>query len=80
MAFLENLRKKGYNPKDEVLSGLTVALALVPEAVAFSIIANVSPLTGLYTAFIHPVCCSFNRADPYGRSGWTDVYGGYRNL
>lgn len=52
MTFLENLRKKGYNPKDEVLSGLTVALALVPEAVAFSIIAQVSPLIGLYTAFI----------------------------
>lgn len=52
MTLLENLRKKGYNPKDEILSGLTVALALVPEAVAFSIIANVSPLVGLYTAFI----------------------------
>lgn len=52
MTLLENLKKKGYNPKDEVLSGLTVALALVPEAVAFSLIANVSPLIGLYTAFI----------------------------
>lgn len=52
MTFLENLKKKGYNPKDEVLSGLTVALALVPEAVAFSIIADVSPLIGLYSAFI----------------------------
>ncbi|MCL6260496.1 SulP family inorganic anion transporter [Aquiflexum sp. TKW24L] len=40
------------NLKDEVLSGLTVALALVPEAVAFSLIAGVSPLVGLYTAFI----------------------------
>lgn len=52
MTLLENLKKKGYNPKDEILSGLTVALALVPEAVAFSIIADVSPLIGLYTAFI----------------------------
>lgn len=52
MTLLENLRKKGYNFKDELLSGLTVALALVPEAVAFSIIAHVSPLVGLYSAFI----------------------------
>lgn len=37
--------------KNEVLSGLTVALALVPEAVAFSLIAGLSPLTGLYAAF-----------------------------
>ncbi|WP_166827365.1 SulP family inorganic anion transporter [Thalassoroseus pseudoceratinae] len=37
--------------KDEILSGLTVALALVPEAVAFALIAGVSPLTGLYAAF-----------------------------
>ncbi len=52
MTFVEQLRKKNINVKDEVLSGLTVALALVPEAVAFSLIANVSPLIGLYTAFI----------------------------
>ncbi len=37
--------------KDEILSGLTVALALVPEAIAFALIAGVSPLTGLYAAF-----------------------------
>lgn len=52
MTFVEQLRKKNINIKDEVLSGLTVALALVPEGVAFSLIANVSPLIGLYTAFI----------------------------
>ena len=38
--------------KVEVLSGLTVALALVPEAVAFAIVAGVEPLVGLYAAFI----------------------------
>lgn len=38
--------------KIEVLSGLTVALALVPEAVAFALIAGLSPLTGLYAAFV----------------------------
>lgn len=38
--------------KTEVLSGFTVALALVPEAVAFSFVAGVHPLVGLYAAFI----------------------------
>ncbi len=38
--------------KDDVLSGLTVALALVPEAVAFAFIAGVHPLIGLYAAFM----------------------------
>jgi SulP family sulfate permease len=38
--------------KIEVLAGLTVALALVPEAVAFSFVAGVNPLVGLYAAFI----------------------------
>ena len=40
------------NYKTEFLAGLTVALALIPEAVAFAIIANLSPLTGLYAAFV----------------------------
>jgi SulP family sulfate permease len=37
--------------KIEILAGLTVALALIPEAVAFALIAGLSPLTGLYAAF-----------------------------
>lgn len=40
------------NFKTEVLSGLTVALALVPEAIAFAFVAQVDPLVGLYAAFI----------------------------
>ena len=44
--------KQKVNYKTEVLSGLTVAMALVPEAVAFALIAGLSPLTGLYAAFI----------------------------
>ena len=40
------------NIKNDVLSGLTVALALVPEAVAFAFVAHVDPLIGLYAAFI----------------------------
>lgn len=43
--------KQKVNYLTEVLSGLTVALALVPEAVAFSFLAGLSPLTGLYAAF-----------------------------
>ena len=38
--------------KGDVLSGLTVALALVPEAVAFAFVAGVSPVVGLYGAFL----------------------------
>lgn len=43
--------KQKVNYKNEILSGLTVALALVPEAIAFALIAGLSPLTGLYAAF-----------------------------
>ena len=52
---------QGYIPKEgasfslfriEILSGLTVALALVPEAIAFAFVAGVAPLSGLYAAFI----------------------------
>ena len=47
-------RKFGHriHAKDDLLSGLTVALALVPEAVAFAIIAGVTPIIGLYAAFM----------------------------
>lgn len=44
--------KQKVNYKTEVLSGITVALALVPEAVAFALIAGVAPLVGLYAAFM----------------------------
>ena len=37
--------------KNDILSGITVALALVPEAIAFAFVAGVSPLIGLYSAF-----------------------------
>lgn len=49
---LEFIRKRTSNSKNDILSGLTVALALVPEAVAFSFVAGVDPLVGLYAAFI----------------------------
>jgi len=49
---LDLFKKRTVGFKDEVLSGLTVALALVPEAIAFALIAGLSPLTGLYAAFM----------------------------
>ncbi len=44
--------KTKWNIKDDVFSGLTVALALVPEAVAFAFIVGISPIIGMYGAFM----------------------------
>jgi SulP family sulfate permease len=44
--------KQKVDYKIEILSGLTVAMALIPEAVAFALIAGLTPLTGLYAAFV----------------------------
>ena len=41
-----------FNVKDEILAGLTTALALVPEVVAFALLAHISPLVGIGSAFI----------------------------
>lgn len=49
---LQLLYKHSQSLKADVLSGLTVALALVPEAVAFAFVAGVEPLVGLYAAFM----------------------------
>ncbi|RLD27173.1 MAG: sodium-independent anion transporter, partial [Bacteroidetes bacterium] len=57
--------------KTEVLSGLTVALALVPEAVAFALIAGLSPLTGLYAAFVMGLVTSIFGGRPGMISGAT---------
>ncbi|TRZ41458.1 SulP family inorganic anion transporter [Robertkochia solimangrovi] len=46
------IRKRAANAKNDILSGLTVALALIPEAVAFAFVAGVPPLVGLYAAFM----------------------------
>jgi len=59
------------NYKTEVLSGLTVALALVPEAVAFALIAGLSPLTGLYAAFVMGLVTSIFGGRPGMISGAT---------
>ncbi|TWT87874.1 SulP family inorganic anion transporter [Stieleria varia] len=48
---LQFFRSRSATAKDDLLSGLTVALALVPEAIAFAFVAGVSPIIGLYSAF-----------------------------
>ena len=69
-----------YIPKDgasfslvkvEILSGLTVALALVPEAIAFAFVAGVAPLSGLYAAFIVGLITAFFGGRPGMISGAT---------
>ncbi len=57
--------------KDDVLSGLTVALALVPEAVAFAFVAGVHPLVGLYAAFMVGLITSLVGGRPGMISGAT---------
>jgi len=57
--------------KDDILSGLTVALALVPEAVAFAFVAGVQPLTGLYAAFMVGLITSLIGGRPGMISGAT---------
>ncbi|HEN5105950.1 TPA: SulP family inorganic anion transporter [Klebsiella pneumoniae] len=47
------------NVRGDVLAGIVVALALIPEAIAFSIIAGVDPQVGLYSAFCIPLVMAF---------------------
>lgn len=47
------------NIKGDTLAGITVSLALIPEAIAFSIIAGVDPMVGLYASFLIPVIIAF---------------------
>lgn len=63
------------SPKSEILSGLTVALALVPEAVAFAFLAGVPPLVGLYAAFIICLLTSILGGRPGMISGATGAMG-----
>jgi len=63
--------KQKVNYKTEVLSGITVALALVPEAVAFALIAGLSPLVGLYAAFMMGLVTSILGGRPGMISGAT---------
>lgn len=52
MTYLSSLRREWLsNPRADILAGLVVALALIPEAIGFSIIAGVDPKVGLYASF-----------------------------
>ena len=57
--------------RNDLLSGLTVALALVPEAVAFAFVAGVDPLVGLYAAFMVGLITAFIGGRPGMISGAT---------
>ncbi len=60
-----------FNPKNDILSGLTVALALVPEAVAFAFVAGIDPLVGLYGAFMMGIVTAMFGGRPGMISGAT---------
>ena len=63
--------KKQGTIKDDILSGLTVSLAIVPEAVAFAFVAGVSPVVGLYGAFMMVLVTSIFGGRPGMISGAT---------
>ena len=63
------------SPRADILSGLTVALALVPEAVAFAFLAGVPPLVGLYAAFVLCLVTSVLGGRPGMISGATGAMG-----
>jgi len=52
------------NPRGDILSGITVALALIPEAIAFSIIAGVNPMVGLYASICIAIVIAFAGGRP----------------
>jgi SulP family sulfate permease len=68
---LDLFRSQPQNLKNELLSGLTVALALVPEAIAFAFVAGVSPIIGLYSAFFIGLTCALLGGRPGMISGAT---------
>jgi SulP family sulfate permease len=68
---IELVRKSSKNAKNDILSGLTVALALVPEAVAFAFVAGIDPIVGLYGAFMMGIITSIFGGRPGMISGAT---------
>ena len=64
-------KSTGGSLKNDILSGITVALALVPEAVAFAFVAGVSPIVGLYGAFMMGLITSIFGGRPGMISGAT---------
>src|SRR5699024_3448853 len=57
---IETLKQEWFgNVKGDIMSGLVVAVALIPEAIAFSIMAGVDPMVGLYASFCIAVVLAF---------------------
>ncbi|MDV7187190.1 SulP family inorganic anion transporter [Lutibacter sp. TH_r2] len=67
----EFIKKRVSNVRNDIFSGVTVALALVPEAVAFAFVAGVDPLVGLYAAFMVGLITSIFGGRPGMISGAT---------
>jgi SulP family sulfate permease len=71
MLLQKTIKNFTQNPKNDILSGLTVALALVPEAVAFAFVAGIDPLVGLYGAFMMGIITALFGGRPGMISGAT---------
>ena len=67
----ELIKEQSFNAKNDILSGLTVAFALVPEAVAFAFVAGIDPIIGLYGAFMVGLVTSILGGRPGMISGAT---------
>jgi len=62
---IEKIKREWFfNVRADILSGIVVALALIPEAIAFSIIAGVDPMVGLYASFCIAIIISFTGGRP----------------
>ncbi|MFZ3580168.1 SulP family inorganic anion transporter [Virgibacillus sp. DJP39] len=69
---IEKIKQEWFgNIRGDVLSGMVVAMALIPEAIAFSIIAGVDPMVGLYASFCIAVVIAFTGGRPGMISGAT---------
>lgn len=65
MTLIQSVRQNWFaNIRGDLLAGLVVALALIPEAIAFSIIAGVDPKVGLYASFCIAVIIAFTGGRP----------------
>ena len=72
---LPNIKQDWFsNVRGDVLAGIVVALALIPEAIAFSIIAEVDPKVGLYASFCIAVVTAFTGGRPGMISAATSGY------
>ena len=65
------------NIRGDILAGLVVALALIPEAIAFSIIAGVDPKVGLYASILYLCDYGFLSADGLGKFSCNRGDGGF---